>query len=1617
MAVLAFSENDFLKACKRQKDFIKNKGFELGAEAFLREFYREAAENEFLDYSLEECVELARDFWQAGQIRPIGTTHIDLKPGLRAKAHGAEMLLQIITDDKPFLVDSVINAISAFGIDVLALFHPIVFGVRDAEGKWVRIGQNVAESMILVIIPAQMSDKGALLQAEIVSVLQDVDIITSDFGAMVETVKTTVETLRHNIAGISKTRVNEAITFLEWVAEGHFVLLGVRTYNFKMPDGQFNYGNPVIVTEKSLGVLRDTERLVLRQSSEPSNLARNVSTFVAGSDPVTVEKSNLFSTVHRRVRMDFISVKQYEDSGQVVSEIRFVGLFTSEAYSRDPAYIPLLRRKIKQVKRRANYDPVSHNGKVLSHVLSTYPRDELFQISEDELFSIATSIAQAYDRPRTRLFVRSDPFQRFVSILIYIPRENYNSEVRKKIGVYLKTAYKGRISAFYPQYSDSALARVHFIIGLDIGCKVDVDVRQLEDEIAVLVRPWLEQVKAWVIHATDTLDFNESVLSAYTQAFGPAYQSRFDAVEACRDIGACEKLSDAAPLRIIAYRKPDDEEPVLRAKIYQLDERLSLSRIMPILGHFGLFVDQEFGYEINRADRKIWIHDFEMHLEMPNTDTEVDFTKLVPVFTAFIATWRGINEDDEFNRLILHLTMPWRYIAFLRLLASYRRQSGLDPSQAVQVEALALYPHLTRHLIDLIQAKFDPQAYADMEFRKIAVGELETTLAQVLEAVKSLDHDNALRRIFDVIKAALRTNFYQPTAQGTPKNYIALKVDSRAVEHLPEPVPYREIYISSSYVDGVHIRFGSVARGGLRWSDRRDDFRTEVLGLVKAQQVKNAVIVPVGSKGGFYPKNIPAFAPAQQKRERAIQAYKIFISGMLDITDNYHMNGIVLPSECVCWDNPDPYLVVAADKGTAHFSDIANEVSAAYGFWLGDGFASGGSIGYDHKAMAITARGAWEAVKRHFREIDKDIQSEDFTVIGCGDMSGDVFGNGMLLSQHICLIGAFDHRDIFIDPKPQAAASYKERQRLFMLARSSWQDYDKSLISQGGGVFSRAAKRVDLSAEMQNMLGIQADWLTPDALIQALLKSRTELLWFGGIGTYIMASMQNHADVGDKSNDNVRVYATQVQAEIIGEGANLGLTQLGRMEFAAHGGRLNMDAIDNSAGVDMSDHEVNIKILLDAAIASGELVVEKRTLLLEEMGNAVADLVLAHNYEQTLILSITERRSQKDHAAYGRLMSTLEQAGMLDRAVENLPDPLKMQEELTQLTRPEIAVLIAYQKNALFEQLIHTNIADEPYMDALYRAYFPSPVQGFTTALEQHRLRREIIVSCLSNQLVNYVGPLFMLRLQEQTRAQPEQIIRAFLMACDILGIGELRADINQLDNHVKASVQYRLHQEIMRVLQRSVAWLIRQHDLNLPMQESIAVYRSWLEAINVHWLRRVSAFERVQVHKRIKNYKQESVPQELGQAVALLRVRSAYFEIIKLGTHVQMDIKHVENVFYRIGQYLQMDQIKTIVSTFETADNWERLAILQLEEDLSVAHATIAMQLMRWLELQASPYKNIQKHIQNWLTAHETVFAGWLQLRDGLLETTGGDAGAWSYAKLAIINSALRKAVARIPS
>jgi glutamate dehydrogenase len=1596
-------------------------GFRIGSQldpiagAFLTQIAQDATEDDVEGLNAEDLAALADGFWRWTSQKRADSQEMRLIEGKGADGRSlGRDILEICGPDMPFLVDSVMGEIGAQGVEVRALFHPIIQVSRDGDGARIHGHVALSESLIQIHMPPVAPSKRDAILMGVRETLHDVRMCVGDFYAMRARMNDAIKDLAIAQTRASADEIGESISFLKWLANDNFIFFGVRSYDYpRDASGALAKEEPNIREDLNLGILRDPLRMVLRRLNEPSVLTDKVRAYLEEPSPVIVAKSNLRSRVHRRTVIDYIGVKRFSETGDVLGEDRFVGLFTAEAYDKMVRDVPLLRGKVDRVIAGANLVPNSHNDKRFRNIVENYPRDELFQIDESDLLRIALGVQHLTDRPRSKLFVRRDRFDRFLSILVYVPRDRYNSSVRARVGDLLAEAYQGRLSAFYPMFGDAPLARVHYIIGVVPNQHPDPDLAVLEAKITDITRTWEDGLEALG-------EDQASVVAQYLKGFPAGYRESFDACEALIDINELEHVVSGG-VRVRAYRHQGDAESSLRAKLYKTGEATALSAAIPIFESMGLYVESEAPFSVTRQSEagpeRLWIQDVLMRTA---SGQPLDFAVVEGSFeAAFSAIWAGQAENDGFNRLILRLGVSWREAALIRALARWRGQTGMDPSETVQQQAVSDYPDITRAILDLFEIRFDPKFGSHDEPNSAAIA-LNETISKLLDGVPNLDSDRVLRRLTHLVNAIVRTNFYQLGQDGAHKPYMSFKITPRELLEVPAPKPFREIWVWSPEVEGAHLRFGPVARGGLRWSDRRDDFRTEVLGLVKAQQVKNAVIVPVGSKGAFFPKLLPRNGAREDVQAAAIEAYKTFLRGLLDLTDNLDGDGgIIAPVDVVRWDGDDPYLVVAADKGTATYSDIANAISVDYGFWLGDAFASGGSVGYDHKKMGITAKGAFEAVKRHFREIGRDILSEPFSVIGVGDMSGDVFGNGMLLSKQTKLIAAFDHRDIFIDPNPDMAASFKERARLFALPRSAWADYDRTLISQGGGIFSRSAKAIAVSPEMKALTGLVGDEAAPTDLMQALLKSPCDLIWFGGIGTYVKAGAETHADAGDKANDLIRIDGADLRCKVIGEGANLALTQRGRIEAAIAGVRLNTDAIDNSAGVDSSDHEVNIKILLNGLVRSGNMTLESRDTLLASMTDDVARHVLRHNYDQTLAISLQEATSVADLDGHQRFMERLEKSGQLDRKVEFLPGIEALGDRRAMgkgLTRPELSVLTAYAKLTLFDALINSDAPDDPWFEDVLIDYFPQGCRAFKDGISKHRLRREIIATVLCNKIINLGGAIFLDKVQESGSLEVGAIARGFVAACSIFDLDRLIMEVNQLDLKVDSATQLDLMSDITALLYRQTFWLARRASRgegagHLDVASLVGAYRDRVGVIAGSIFDIISPAQQQTLSARIAILEAANVPLALAQSVIGLTALISATDIVDIAGDAAIPVEAVGRLYHGVGASVGLDDVRAAAALTATPDHWERLAIRGLVEAFMSEQSALTSSVFRYAQA-----RELAGHNAVW---SNQVLESWTVLNASQLDRTRqtvsdlkASSGGWSFAKLSIANAQIKDLV-----
>jgi glutamate dehydrogenase len=1572
-------------------------------EVFIREYYRQVDPDDLAERSADDLAGAALSHWELGRTRAAGRPRVRVFCPSAAE-HGwavPHTVIEVVNDDMPFLVDSVTMEANRQALTLHLRLHPVYAVERDAAGTltglWPRSDrpQAARESWMHIEVDRLVdAEARARLAAGVERVLGDVRAVTADWKQMLARLIDVVAELGSHVPQAAHGELAESRAFVEWLAAGNFLLLGYRRHDLVVEGGEDALK---LVSGSGLGVLRETGEEKL--SGSFAALPPQARALARQPTPLVIlTKANARATVHRPGYVDYIGIKRFSADGTVIGEHRFLGLLTSTAYSARVIDIPLLRGKVAAVITRAGLAPDSHLGKALVQVLETYPRDELFQTGTDELYDTAIGILRLGERQRLRLFVRRDPFERFVTCLIYVPRENYGTELRLKFQELLMTAFAGTSNEFDVLLTDDILARILFTVRTTPGQVPAVDRRELEAALATAARRWEDELAEALIDAEGEGPGTQ-LYKRWQRAFPGAYRERTAPRAAVADIRKLDTLAEGQT-EVKLYRPLGAPAGTLGFKIYRAGSPMELSDSLPMLERMGVRVRTEHPAKVAPADGgPMWIHDFEL-LALSTEEVEVDTVR--PLFEdAFLRIAGGQIENDEFNRLVLRAALAADEVLVLRAYAKYLRQIGFALTPAFIEGTFNAHPHLARLLVQLFRHRFEP-ADGDTEAeREIDCGTVAKEILRALEEVENLNEDRVLRQYLALIEATTRTNFWRTGANGERRGFLSFKFDPAKVPGLPEPKPMFEIFVYSARFEGVHLRGGKVARGGLRWSDRLEDFRTEVLGLVKAQMVKNTVIVPVGSKGGFVLKKAPPATDREAYLKEGVACYQDYLRGLLDLTDNLVAGRVVPPPQTVRHDGDDPYLVVAADKGTASFSDYANAISAEYGHWLGDAFASGGSAGYDHKGMGITARGAWESVKRHFREIGVDTQTTDFTCVGIGDMSGDVFGNGMLLSKHICLLAAFDHRHIFIDPNPDPAASWNERKRLFDLPRSSWADYDAALISEGGGLWPRSAKSIPVSPQAAARLGIEAESMTPNQLISAILKAPVDLLYNGGIGTYVKSTAETNADAGDRANDAIRVNGRQLRCKVVAEGGNLGLTQLGRIEYALHGcggigGRVYTDAIDNSAGVDTSDHEVNIKILLGLVIAEGELTEKQRNKILAEMTDEVAALVLRDNYYQTQALSLTRRLARPLLEQQLRFMRFLEKAGRLNRALEFLPDDATIDERREQaigLTAPESSVLLAYSKLWLFDELLASDLPEDPFVaDALQR-YFPTQLrERYSSYMERHPLKREIVATYVLNSMVNRVGATFVHRLSENTGAAPAQVVRAYLLARESLANGDARHAIEALDNKVPDEVQADMQIELARLTERATIWFLRSRRLTDPMAETIARLQPAAERL-IAFIDAEPGKPR-QRHQQHERWLQSGVPPEIAARVASAEAQFAALDVAEIAEQSQRSLDEVAGTFFALGDALGLDRLRAQIVQLHADGYWQARAKSALGDDLADLQREFAAQAVR-----LHPGGDVKAAVAAWEQANAHALARARQLIEELAQVRTLDLATASVA------------------
>ncbi len=1486
-----------------------------------------------------------------------------------------DTIVEVVARDMPFLIDSISAALNAESLAIRLTIHPVFAVVRDNNGRLKAIddtdtGDDAAgpEAIIQLHVDRQPEAALAKLQTLVQGVIADVTLTTSDWMAM----KGFAEGVQAELAvtpvqGAEEDNA-EAQAFMNWMINHHFLFIACCT--FDLHDGSADDGLR-FVDGSGLGLLRGGDSARARADQWLSGLAAGLS---ASDTDLMVTKTNAKSTVHRPVYMDCVTLKRRDAQGSLAGLYCFIGLFSSGAYSTPPRQIPLLRKKVDAVYAGARVSPSSHSGRVVANVLDNFPRDALFQISSEDLLATTLGVLSLQERQRTRLFIVREPFRRFYTCLVYLPRERYSREVRLAIQGILVEALGGTDVVFDTQFSESILARMHFVIRVPVGLEARFDIDDLESRIVEVATTWQDGLRKALFAQVDEA-LAAGYLRDYAQAFPGGYREDFHPRIAVTDIQRIERVRKDGRLGLHLYHPIAEDAGQMHVRLYSKGQPVSLSQVIPVLEHMGLSVFGEHPYRVHHPAGDFWIHDFATR--RPDAAQPVSALVRERFIETFLQVWEQAIDSDGFNGLVLRAQLSWKEALLFRAYSRYMHQIKVPYTQAYSIDVLNRHPEVVQVLNRLFHLRFSPD---EQDAGARAASQLAAFEAR-LEEVTSLDEDRILRLFLNLIQATLRTNFFcSDSAQGVAP-YLSFKFDPRQIGNMPLPLPMFEIFVFSAQMEGVHLRGGRVARGGLRWSDRMEDYRTEVLGLMKAQMVKNTVIVPVGSKGGFVVKGALPTDSREQRMEKGVACYKTLLRGMLDITDNLTGDTLVPPPRVVRHDGDDPYLVIAADKGTATFSDIANDVSLSYGFWLGDAFASGGSAGYDHKAMGITARGAWESVKRNFRELGVDTQSEDFTVIGVGDMSGDVFGNGMLLSRHIRLLGAFNHKHIFLDPDPDAEASYRERERLFRLPRSGWSDYDPALISTGGGVHSREAKSIPLTPEVSALLGLKGGHVTPNELIQAMLRTPVDLFWNGGIGTYVKASHESHEQVSDKANDALRVDASELVCRVVGEGGNLGFTQLARVEFALQGGKIYTDAIDNSAGVDCSDHEVNIKILLDKIVADGDMTGKQRNQLLVDMTDDVARLVLADNYAQTQAISIVVAGGAPRLYEQARFIDLLEQKGAFNRRLEGLPDKKGLTERLAigqGLTKPEVAVLLAYSKMNYFEAIVDSDIPDDPFVvDRLVR-YFPDVLgERYPRGIAAHRLRREIVATTIAGEITDHVGPGIGFRVREEIGCDIAAVARAYLIASEVFETDVLWRRVEALDNTVPATVQIEMLAGIAEFLEQTLTSVLRSYKGSLEMG---ALKEHFYDGVAELWEampRPLAAQDKAEFERRVRHLVGQGVPLDLARTLSGLPPMAAALDIVDVARATETDIAAAAWVYSALNHTLELEWIQRQIAMLSVQTHWHLLARTKLQAGLNRFRRDLAEQVLRSRDKERSPRGMLElwvHHNRPMLDRHEQM-------------------------------------------
>lgn len=1568
---------------------------------FVRLYYSQASYEDLKSWKLNDLLGMVEKHWLLMVNRkPLESNLVIYNTDpQRDQWYSEHTIIQVVTDNMPFLVDSMRMEIERLGMSThLMIYMGGMQVVRDPQGVILNLSgyddadiENATIEAPIYIEIDRHTDPESLqmLEDNLRRVIADVYSAVNDWQLMRSGTLETIENLKKTSSQIIDAQeLDDSVAYLEWLLEDHFTYLGMRDYVVNDHSGSMSLD---LVPGSGLGVLSDdSESRKHRLFSDLPEQARRQ--LLSTKSVLVISKTNTQSTIHRPGYTDYLGIKHFNDEGELIGERRFIGLYTSTAYATNPADIPFLRKKVANVIKATGLPEKSHSGKDLMHILTTFPRDDLFQASVKELLNISLGVLHLQDRRQIRLFARYDAYGRYVSCMVYMPRDIFSTSLINKMHGVLLASLAGIEASFTIDFSSQVLARINFIVRIDPCQSIAHDLKAIEEELVDVAQSWFDKL-VLALRSFYGEEQANVLVRRYAQAFPAGYRDINPPQRALQDIRYIEQLSSEDDLGIDIYRPFGVQANQLNLKMFHEDEAVPLSDIFPILNNMGLQVIDEQSHELLLASGKsIVISEYSLGCD---EGADIVLDQIGDTFKqAFLRVWRNDYDDDEFNCLVLAAKLESGEINMLRSYAKYLQQTNFTYSPQYIAVTLIKHVAITRNIVRLFHARFDPSV---RKSRKRAYEQLKETIINSLDEVRSLDEDRILSRLVAVIEATVRTNYYQKNKDAY-RPYLSFKLDSCLIPDLPKPFPKIEIYVYSKRFEGIHLRADKVARGGLRWSDRREDFRVEVLGLMKAQQVKNALIVPAGAKGGFITKQLSEVSPRSVRLQEGISCYQSFINGLLDCVDNIVEGVCITPDNTICYDGEDAYLVVAADKGTATFSDIANKIAMQRNYWLSDAFASGGSTGYDHKKMGITAKGAWVSAQRLFQELECDVDHADIRVLGIGDMAGDVFGNGLLMSHNLRLVAAFNHRHIFLDPNPDPQQSFVERMRLFTQPGSAWSDYNHDLISAGGGVYSRDLKSITLTPEVKKLLAITDDALMPNELIRAILKAQVDLIWNGGIGTFVKSSQERHDEVGDRNNDTIRIDASELQARVVCEGGNLGFTQLARIEFNKNGGKMNTDFIDNSAGVDCSDHEVNIKILLSDVINAGQLTLPQRNQFLGEMTEEVSKLVLANNYEQNRLIGQNTYVSAQHINLYEYCIAQQEELGYIDRALEFLPTAAQLQERRANgkgLLRPEIAILVAYSKNILAEKLRSVSSLDQPYVYAFVERSLPDPLRKkYSRYIKNHRLYKAIVVTQLSNQMVTDMGATFIYQMQHETGVDIEAIVNAYVIVREIFSIESMMDSINAHDHIIPAIIQYEMTEDIVSIMRRAIRWFLR-HRIEEPIDVIIARYKKSIQRL----YRRLNTILKGEDKEVFESYRDRlmiaGVSEKIATRIALTLPMYHALNIVEASQLAQTELNLTAKVYFLLVNRLNLIWFREKINHYSSDNQWVVLAKSSYKADLDVVQRKLTLSVISF----QSDAKSLSSKMNQWQEQHRALLARWEELIKELRNTDASDFAVVSVA------------------